>query len=292
MNIVVALHNALDGAEGFWLALTLLGRDEVYIVVLALYAWLINPVGMRALGVAFSVSYLVNTALKYGLNLGRPFLERPDVASDAARATAGGSGFPSGHAQITATLWLGMAWQLWAQRRARWVWWVAGTVTLLVALSRLVLGVHYPLDVLAGLLLGLIFAGLALASLPLTLAWKWGVPLLALLVAVFVPATAPREYAVGLGLLAGFWLLQVPFHAPQGPGVKLLVAVVGLIVVFAVYFGLSAVLPAAVRDAGLGRALRYALLVLVAGEGVPRIFGRWMLQRSEASSGEDRSVRL
>ena len=34
MNFVLALHRTLDGVEGFWLALSTLGRDEVYILVL------------------------------------------------------------------------------------------------------------------------------------------------------------------------------------------------------------------------------------------------------------------
>ena len=43
-----------------WLAITNLGRDEVFIAVLALYTWLVGPQRARQLGVAFALSYLVN----------------------------------------------------------------------------------------------------------------------------------------------------------------------------------------------------------------------------------------
>jgi len=286
MNLTHALHAALDHPESFWLAVTALGRDEVFIVLLTLYSWLVRPAGMRQLGVAFAVSYLANSLLKYGLNLPRPFVSDPGVASAAAKATAGGPGLPSGHAQLSATLWFGVAGQLSVCQSGRWAfWWVAALVVLLVSLSRLVLGVHYPADVLAGLLLGLGFA--ALAALPgVRLPWNVWLPLLALLIAAFLPAGTPREFPVGLGLFAGFWLLRGRFRSPVGWGPRLGVAVIGLLLVFAVYFGLSLLLPAGIRDAGLGRAVRYLLLVLMAGEGVPRLLRFWMLEEQEVGSRE------
>ena len=275
-DLVRSLHTALDHPESLWLAITLLGRDEVFIVVLALYSWLVNPEGMRRLGVAFSLSYLTNSALKYGLHLPRPFTHDPALASAAARATAGGPGLPSGHAQLSASLWLGMAWQLSELGRGRrWLWALSIVVVLLVSLSRLVLGVHYPSDVLIGLLIGVLFAWLAAARLAF-LGWNIWLPLLLLAGSAFLPATAPREFAVGLGLLAGFWLLRSEFAAPTTWAGRLGVALIGLALVFAVYFGLAAVLPHSIRESGLGRALRYALLVLMAGEGVPRLLKFWL----------------
>ncbi|GGQ98549.1 phosphatase PAP2 family protein [Deinococcus ruber] len=275
-DLVRTLHQALDHPEQLWLAITMLGRDEVFIVLLALYSWLVNPEGMRRLGVAFSLSYLTNSALKYGLNLPRPFAHDPALASAAAKATAGGPGLPSGHAQLSASLWFGMAWQLAESGRGRrWVWVLAAVVVLLVSLSRLVLGVHYPSDVLIGLLIGVLFAWLAAARLAL-LRWNVWFPLLLLVGSAFLPSSTPREFAVGLGLLAGFWLLRHEFAAPSTWAGRVGVAVIGLALVFAVYFGLAAVLPQGVRESGLGRALRYALLVLMAGEGVPRLLKFWL----------------
>mgnify|MGYP007070523320 CR=1 FL=1 len=49
-----------------------------------------------------------------------------------------------------------------------------------------------------------------------------------------------------------------------------------------VYFGL-ALLPQSLRDLGLVRALRYALLVLVATHGVPALLRRWLPQARVAA---------
>ena len=69
-------------------------------------------------------------------------------------ATADGYGFPSGHAITTTVVWGGLALALdWGTRRQRAL--VAGTVITAVAVSRVALGVHYAVDVVAGVAVGL-----------------------------------------------------------------------------------------------------------------------------------------
>lgn len=258
--------------ESFWLTVTALGREEVFIVVLALYTWLVRPHGGRDLGVAFALSYLVNSALKFGFDLPRPFSSRPDLASQAAQATAGGPGLPSGHAQLAATLWGGMAVQL--QRRG--MWGLALMMVALIAFSRLALHVHYSSDVLVGLLLGGLFALAAWHAHFPQHDWTRAVPpLVVLAIAALLPVSAPRELGTGLGLLAGFWYARPAFNPPRDWAGRLIVAVLGLVMVFAVYLGLSA-LPAELRNLGLVRALRYAALVLLAVQGVPFVLRRWL----------------
>lgn len=258
--------------DSFWLAVTNLGRDEVFIVVLALYTLLVNPRGGRDLGVVFALSYLTNTALKYSLDLPRPFTHDPAVASQAARATAGGPGLPSGHAQMSATLWLGLAAQM---KRQSW-WVVAGLLVGLVSLSRLMLHVHYLSDVLVGLLLGLAFALFAARThFPQAGLNRWWPALLLVGVALFLPRQTPHELGTGLGLLAGFWVARPNFLPPRDWTGRLIVGVLGLLVVFAFYFGLGA-LPDSLKAMPAVRVLRYGLLVLVAAELVPALLRRWL----------------
>ncbi len=88
--------------------------------------------------------------------------ERPDlmlVTSDAGS-------FPSGHTANAATL----AVLLVAVAASRWRWWVGAVgalYILLMAVSRLVLGVHWCTDVLGGALAGAGAALLVLALLPM-----------------------------------------------------------------------------------------------------------------------------
>lgn len=72
--------------------------------------------------------------------------------------TADSPGFPSGHALGTTMVWGGLAlvvpWSTFTKRIG-----VAAGVILLVSLSRLVLGVHYLADVVAGMALGAVVLG-------------------------------------------------------------------------------------------------------------------------------------
>jgi membrane-associated phospholipid phosphatase len=68
-----------------------------------------------------------------------------------------GNGFPSGHATGAAAFYGGLAALLnVGTRRRRWL--AAGGLIALVAFTRLALGVHYLVDVVAGVALGLAFA--------------------------------------------------------------------------------------------------------------------------------------
>jgi undecaprenyl-diphosphatase len=84
-------------------------------------------------------------------------------------ATAGGSSYPSGHAAGSAAFYGTVVLLIggWAvSRRPRLlVAVVAGIFVLAVAASRVLLGVHYPSDVVGGLGLGLAWAGAATAGL-------------------------------------------------------------------------------------------------------------------------------
>ena len=87
--------------------------------------------------------------------------------------------------------------------------------------------------------------------------------------------TVLREVRVTMARDAGEGVFNAIYHPLRDAAGRVIVALVGLIVVFAVYFGLSA-LPQAFRDLGLVRALRYALLVVVAAELVPALLRRWL----------------
>ncbi|AFZ69093.1 phosphatase PAP2 family protein [Deinococcus peraridilitoris] len=268
METVHIMRAALGGAESFWLAVTNLGSDFAFIVLLSLYYWLINPRGGRTVGIFFGASILVTDGLKYAFDAPRPFHLDAALASEAAKQTAGGPGLPSGHVLVSTTIW-GLAA---SQLRSRAFWALTGLVIVLIALSRVVLGVHFPLDVLVGLLVGAVLVAVG-SRLPLperdAPVWSWGVALAAVVAAAFVPV-----YATALGILAGFWLAKPSFNAPQTWPARLLFVVAGLLLVFAVYFAFRA-LPAEVRHLGAVHALRYVALVLTATELVPRLLRRF-----------------
>ena len=90
---------------------------------------------------------------------GRP---RPDVVTHLVEVTS--LSFPSGHAMNSAIVYLTLGVLLARavpDRRLKvYVLWVGVLLTLIVGLSRLYLGVHWPTDVLAGWAIGSAWAGL------------------------------------------------------------------------------------------------------------------------------------
>ena len=94
----------------------------------------------------------------------RPYMEYPDrvkplALSDESAAAmdvaAQGYSFPSMHSASIPALYFALAKEV----KKNWLWIVAGVLTVLVGVSRVVAGMHYPTDVLAGGILGFAVIG-------------------------------------------------------------------------------------------------------------------------------------
>jgi undecaprenyl-diphosphatase len=112
--------------------------------------------------VAASGGLLLNGVLKLGFD--RP---RPSIFIPAVHAVS--SSFPSGHAMSSAIVYGTVAYLAARLHRRRWARWLvmafAFLVIVLISLSRMYLGVHYPSDVLAGVIIGLAWAAFCMAAL-------------------------------------------------------------------------------------------------------------------------------
>ena len=145
----------------------------------------------RLLLAATAGSILLNNVLK--LYFDRP---RPEVFERLTHTAS--SSFPSGHA-MSATVVYGTVGYLLARLHKR-VWaravtlLVAITLIVLICLTRLYLGVHYPSDVLAGIVIGLAWSGFCMATLEASLALaRRRAP-----ADVVEEAPAPKEHVVTL----------------------------------------------------------------------------------------------
>lgn len=105
-------------------------------------------------GVSIGIAALVSTILKFWIDRPRPFTTYEFIE----KLSVGGSpSFPSGHTTdaFAMAVVLALIFRKW------WITFPVFLWALLVGYSRMHLGVHYPSDVVAGMILGLLVGGLS-----------------------------------------------------------------------------------------------------------------------------------
>ena len=142
-----------DGLDTFFREVSGLASTRDVLILAPLLAALAWP-RCRAVAIAIAAAAVARPLLEFTLKevVGR---DRPNLT----RMVHGeGYSFPSGHVMAAVALWglVPVVVGLYTRRRA--IWWasavVSGIIIVLVAGSRVYLGVHWFSDVLAGLLLG------------------------------------------------------------------------------------------------------------------------------------------
>ncbi len=134
--------------------LTFLGQEFLVVLIPLLY-WSISKSAGIDLSILLIGSSFVNFSLKSFFKAPRPFW----LDASLQRGSATSFSFPSGHAQSSAVVFGGLAY-LAARSPWRIVARVVAAVLLallvvLISLSRVYLGVHFPGDILVGVLAGL-----------------------------------------------------------------------------------------------------------------------------------------
>jgi membrane-associated phospholipid phosphatase len=104
--------------------------------------------GALAAGGLTVAAYGLSELVKAGWQVERPCRTLGDVVTVAACPAPGDWSFPSNHATFAAAAAVGIAFLRPAAA------WLVVPVAVLVGVARVAVGVHYPTDVLAGLLLG------------------------------------------------------------------------------------------------------------------------------------------
>ena len=262
-----------------------LGEEEFFFLLFATLLWAIDArVGFR-IGVVFLISVCINSLAKELIAHPRPF----DLDDSVGRAEPGlGYGLPSGHAQNAVVIWGGLA----AWRRSTLGWVGAILIALLIGLSRIYRGVHFPTDVLGGWLMGalLLIAGLAYGQGIAARIGRWSLVAqlgLALAVPAVLAALFPDRGAVtAMGTLAGagcgmaIALRRLPLDAGGALWQRIARLLVGLVVLVGLYVGLKEVFPGEASSLYIVfRFVRYLLLGLWVTLGAPWLFAVLRLTR-------------
>lgn len=271
---------ASPALDAFFQLVTRLGNTNAYIVLLLTVYLVVDSRFGQRLGILVLVSYYLNFHLKGLLETARPFELNPALGrTPEARIVESGPGFPSAHAQISLTFWGYLAWRL----KWPWFWVLAALVITLVSVSRMYLGLHFPVDVLGGLVVGLLGTAVMAVAEPLWLEVRHiskGVRLtLGFLVPLLLMLLLPppgQEPDLITGALAAFCTapLLIPYKPPRALWARLGIAFVAIVLVFAALSASSLLLPEAVKRNPLGGFIRYLLLSYIGLLATP-----WLAQR-------------
>ncbi|WP_422448058.1 phosphatase PAP2 family protein [Thermoanaerobacterium sp. DL9XJH110] len=274
LKVIQSFHTPL--LDGFFILITNLGSEAFYFALIPVIYWSRDKKLGLGLGSALIISMYTNVVLKEITAIPRP-IGYPGIRS-LYTLSAGGFSFPSGHAQGSATLW-----SILMRRYNTCRAYVLGTgIIFIVSLSRLYLGLHWPLDVIGGIILGVftafIFLRIEKTKIPsnaaLQLVFSVAFPLV--LLKIF-PHHDVYKYT---GMLMGIWLGAIfenkfiDFQPENRNFFKTaLKYTAGLTGFLAVYLGLKILLP----PLDIFSMLRYFLLGLWLVAGAPFIFKKFEL---------------
>jgi membrane-associated phospholipid phosphatase len=212
LSWVLFLQQFSPALDGLMSTLTLFGEATGIVLLITLLYWGLDRRLAVRLVLLFALSLFVNTWAKEWLAQPRPFQIDPRVLQ---LDSSGGGGLPSGHTQAAVVVWGFLA--LWV--RKRWTTVLAVAAMVLVPLSRMYLGMHFPTDLLGGFLLGALLLWAFYRLEPRTTAWldtlsrTWRIVLTGLLPALLLLSLsgtddlAPFGAAAILGASLGYHLL-------------------------------------------------------------------------------------
>lgn len=197
-----------DGLTVFFTSVTILAEQLFLVSILAILYWFVDKSKAKRLAWFLLLSSAGNGIVKNIVRMPRPY--EMGVVKPLRIETATSSSFPSGHTQAATSFWTGS--MLILKTKISVI--LGSAMILLTALSRLYLGVHWPMDVLGGIGFGLIcvyFADQLLTEEASISKWHiLGIGILCFLVAIFdLDEDLCDAVAALLGLCIGCYLEQI-----------------------------------------------------------------------------------
>ena len=281
--ITLLQHFEADFFVLFMKGITLIGNKTAYLIMMPVVLWCVDfRIGIRT-GVVFLSSAYLNFAFKDILAQPRPFILEPSVNL----IEASGYGLPSGHAQGSLVFFGILALLI----RKRWFTVISVILILLIAFSRVYLGVHFPTDILGGWFLGgcLLFGYLKLGNRFEQIVAHWslwqqivflvvttGIMLIYVTHETIVIVAAFFGLGIGTILSVGLNYTRKPHSLLQ----YILRLLTGLAIGTAIYIGLTLIFP---KNGELLyeplRFVRYFILVLWFTTGAFWLFRRFEKNR-------------
>jgi len=150
--------NATPNWISFFQVVTMLGSYLGFLIVFII-VFIKNKKLSLAFAMTFAVGAVLNHFLKAIIARARPFNAYAGIMN---YGNEDGYSFPSGHSLCAGIFATFLIYTLFKSTKDKWTLaWGTMAISLLailIAFSRVVLGVHYPTDTIIGLILGILFA--------------------------------------------------------------------------------------------------------------------------------------
>lgn len=270
----------------FFLLITHLGEETVFLALALCIFWCVSKrQGYFMLMTGF-FGMIINQAMKISFKISRPWVQDPYLkVVDGAKLEATGYSFPSGHTQMA----VGSFGVVAIEAKRRWLRITAIVIAVLVAFSRMYLGVHTPWDVLASVGIAVILLVVLEPLFSNEERYKKAMPYLLaavvllsvgyLIYSYFLYAADPEEINNIEGLKSGYMLLGcalglIPVYILDSRVIKFkteakwYVQIIKLAVGLALTVALKELLKLALlplMGVFYERALRYFIIVVFAG---------------------------
>ena len=249
--------------------------------------WCINKKYGQKLLFSLTANIAINTGIKEYVKAPRPI--GTEGLESLRVSTATGYSFPSGHTQTATTFWT----SLMIIFRQKWMY-ILGLIMILgVGLSRLYLGVHWPIDVICGWIFGIVFTIMFSKLFDIVDKNKDYKLLLLTLIPfiIFIFIVKSESYIKMLGLLSGFILgyiiedkfikfntideykKEISFSSKIDTNKDYIVKsayrfILGIFTLLLVFLILNYIMPKYV----LFKFIKYLIITLYAVAGVPALF--------------------
>ena len=158
IDILLALQEFREGAgdflTDFFQKMSFIGEMNVVLIIMGVIYWCVSKEFGNYLLMGWNGCRVANGLLKVTVCAYRPWIRDSRIIPNIdAQASATGYSFPSGHSMNAAALYGGGAIRKDLPRALRIT---LGMIVVLIAFSRIFLGVHTPKDILVGVVSGLL----------------------------------------------------------------------------------------------------------------------------------------
>jgi len=148
-ELIIWLQGGGEWLMGSMRFFSFLGDGPLYVLIAAFIYWCVDRRFGARVFLVLIISAGVNSLLKGAIHAPRPYWVNEQITGVTKHASFG---MPSGHSQSAASFMSAVA----ATVQVKWVYFSAAFFILLVGFSRIVMGVHYPSQVLVGFSVGLL----------------------------------------------------------------------------------------------------------------------------------------